>query len=235
MTCVALSGRKMRLTNFKWLTQLCMMLPGICILASCTIADKTTFADKEGTLPETFFSDIRKGKTTASWIKSQLGEPETIQQGPDLQQIYNYRFSKVQKKHAGLLFLVRYDGIEREQHYFHVLLDNDIVKKYWNDDYLQVQGDKYFKKAKPVAPEQPEETEQSTPEGYNGQRQQIQAYNTRPLIEKAEDLEKLAPPAAGSTKPVDRSKLPPEANKKAPPYPQMKSPSELWPSNNLFK
>jgi len=207
------------------------VLFGVLSGVGCSIADKTVFEDREGEIPETFFSDIRRGKTSRSWIESQLGEPETIQHGPDTQQIYNYRFAKVQKKEASLLVLLKYDGLEREQHYFHVLFEDSRVKKFWHDDYLQVQGDKYFKTNKQKSHKEPDvpELQQNSSAVLNVTDTSDDLSNGHKLAEETERIDNLEPSAAGSGGIVDRSQLPPEANKKPPPYPQMKTPAELWP------
>lgn len=179
-------------------------------LTACSIADKTTYEDPEGALPETFFSDIGNGKTRQEWVVAQLGDPEEIQQGPEAQQIYSYRLARLQKKHANLLLVLRYDGVARETEYFHVFFDNGIVKKHWRDGYLQVQASRYFK-ASVSTMEDSEEADQ-------------------PIIMDTGNTDNYsaieAPPPVQDAKPETKK----YSAENRYPYPEMKSPAELWPN-----
>ncbi|WP_028877515.1 lipoprotein [Teredinibacter turnerae] len=117
-------------------------------LGACAISSKVTHFDGEGRIPDSFLDDIRRNKTEKYWITANLGDPDFIQEGPLAQEIYTYRFSRAKSRHGNLLFFFRYDGANRETEYFHVVFQEDVVKRYWLDDYAQVQAERYFKKTK---------------------------------------------------------------------------------------
>jgi|GEM_PF-2289030 len=113
-------------------------------LLGCAISDSTGYEDAEGRIPDTFFSDIRRGKTTRQWIESQLGQPDHVQEGPAGKLISTYRLSRSQKKHAAVLIFFRYDGEQRDVEYFHVYYEHDIVGRHWRDGFSEVQTARYF-------------------------------------------------------------------------------------------
>ncbi|WP_018275866.1 hypothetical protein WKI13_14920 [Teredinibacter turnerae] len=118
------------------------------LLGACAISSKVTHFDGEGRIPDSFLDDIRRNKTEKYWITANLGDPDFIQEGPLAQEIYTYRFSRAKSRHGNLLFFFRYDGANLETEYFHVVFQEDVVKRYWLDDYAQVQAERYFKKTK---------------------------------------------------------------------------------------
>lgn len=188
----------------------------VVICAGCSIADKTTYEDPEGALSDTFFSDIGNGKTTQDWVEAQLGTPEEIQQGPGTQQIYSYRLARLQKKHAALLVILRYDGVARETEYFHVFFDNGIVKKHWRDSYLHVQVSRYFK--------QPESLNDGSvsPEDI-------------PVKMDNDNIEGKASVNAKKRPQIDTQGTKKHSTENRHPYPEMKSPDELWPNKTGLK
>ncbi|WP_162926434.1 hypothetical protein [Teredinibacter purpureus] len=115
------------------------------LLSSCSISNKTAYEDVEGLLPDNFFVDIRHNKTSQLWIESQLGEPQSRQQGPDNQSISNYRLYRLNKMHADLFVLLRYDGEEQDVEYFHVFYDEGVVKSHWRDRYAKAQSTTFFR------------------------------------------------------------------------------------------
>jgi len=114
---------------------------------SCSIVDRTSYEDHEGRIPESFFSKIRRGKTSQDWIVGNLGEPERLQKGPGSQEIYTYRLMRAQEKHAGLLIVLRYDGVYRDVEYFHVFFEDGLVRRHWRDEFVEVQTHRYFDQA----------------------------------------------------------------------------------------
>lgn len=131
----------------KWLTVFNSLLLAFS-LSACSISHRVSYEDGEGSVPHSFFHDIKNNKTEKNWIVANLGEPHYSQQGPDQQEIYTYQLTRSFNKHGDLLFFFRYNGAERETEYFHVLFDADLVKRHWMDDYAQVQSHKAFKPAK---------------------------------------------------------------------------------------
>ncbi|WP_075185502.1 hypothetical protein [Teredinibacter haidensis] len=120
----------------------------VAFLASCSVSTTTSFNDAEGRIPDDFFYEIRRGKTTEHWIESQLGKPLIVQQGPGSKQISTYRLTRAHKKHADLLVLLRYNGEKREVEYFHVFYEEAVVRRHWRDAFSEVQVDRYFGKPK---------------------------------------------------------------------------------------
>lgn len=123
---------------------LCAAVISAAGVSGCSISDRTSFEDDSGRIPETFFSDIRRGKTSKEWIEAQLGTPQGLQQGPGSKQIYTYRIVRSQQKHADLLIVLRYDGVYRDVEYFHIFFENDIVERHWRDALPMVQTARYF-------------------------------------------------------------------------------------------
>ena len=114
------------------------------LLSGCSFYNKTAYIDDEGRLPESFFNDLHRSKTSQSWVLSQLGDPESVQQGPDSKQIFNYRLSRTDHKHADFLVVMRIDGKHSEVEYLHILFEKQLLRKHWRDDYSQAQTSRYF-------------------------------------------------------------------------------------------
>lgn len=109
-------------------------------LTGCSIADRVSYEDGEGRISEQVFSEIDNGKTQKQWVVNQLGEPFAQAYGPDNSELFTYRMTRAHTKHASLLLFLRYNGVERDVEYFHVVFDNNIVKKHWHDKFPVVQG-----------------------------------------------------------------------------------------------
>lgn len=112
----------------------------ISVLTGCSIADRVSYEDSEGKIPEEVFTEIDNGKTEKQWVVNQLGEPFAKAYGTDNSELFTYRLTRAHTKHASLLLFLRYNGVERDVEYFHVVFNNDIVKKHWHDKFPVVQG-----------------------------------------------------------------------------------------------
>ena len=110
------------------------------LLTGCSIADRVSYEDSEGKIPEEVFAEIKNGKTQKQWVVNQLGEPFASAYGSDNSELFTYRLTRAHIKHASLLLFLRYNGVERDVQYFHVVFDNNIVKKHWHDKFAVVQG-----------------------------------------------------------------------------------------------
>lgn len=118
---------------------LCVILSACCCLQSCSISQRIVYEDGEGPLPENLIRDVRKNRTEASWLISQLGMPiETEVFSEDIS-VHSWLFSKVTYKHANILLFFRYNTVESESEYFHVVDYQGLIKKYWRDQYSKVQ------------------------------------------------------------------------------------------------
>lgn len=110
------------------------------LLTGCTIADRVSYEDGEGKIPQEVFADVKNGKTQKQWVVNQLGEPFAKAYGTDNSELFTYRLTRAHTKHASLLLFLRYSGVERDVEYFHVVFNNNTVKKHWHDKYPVVQG-----------------------------------------------------------------------------------------------
>lgn len=145
---LARAGRWLRtgLARVRWMPF--FLAPVLVFIGGCSLSSKVSYHDGEGRIPASFLGDIRRNKTEKYWITSNLGEPDYVQAGPQTQEIYTYRFTRASTRHGDLLFVFRYNGAKRETEYFHVFFDDDVVQRYWLDEYAQVQAERYFKEAR---------------------------------------------------------------------------------------
>ena len=104
-------------------------------LGSCSVTDRTSYEDDEGAVPESFFSSIKKNKTQKKWIVHHLGKPLSAYYTSDNKEIVTYQIRRAKYRNASLLLFMRYNSVRRDPRYFHVLLDNDVVKKTWWDEH----------------------------------------------------------------------------------------------------
>ncbi|WNO07883.1 hypothetical protein [Teredinibacter sp. KSP-S5-2] len=104
----------------------------VSVIAGCTVSDRAEFTDSEAEISDDFFDRIQENVTTKHWIVSQLGEPFRVIEGDDNQEIYTYEFTKAYYRRATLLILLRYSGVSRDESYFHVLFQKNVVKKHWH-------------------------------------------------------------------------------------------------------
>lgn len=124
----------MRITSFIPYLAISLLLTG------CAIADRVSYEDSEGKIPEEVFAEIDNGKTQKQWVVNQLGEPFAKAYDTDNSELFTYRLTRAHTKHASLLLFLRYNGVERDVEYFHVVFNNNIVKKHWHDKFPVVQG-----------------------------------------------------------------------------------------------
>lgn len=104
-------------------------------LGACSVTNRTSYEDDEGSVPESFFSSIKKNKTQKKWIIHHLGEPLSTYYTKDNKEILTYQIRRAQYRNVSLLFFMRYNSVKRDPRYFHMLLDKDIVRKTWWDEH----------------------------------------------------------------------------------------------------
>ena len=112
----------------------------VVFLTGCAVAHRVSYEDGEGKIPQEVFSGIENGKTEKSWVVNQLGSPFNKAYGVDNSELYTYRLTRADTRHASLLLFLRYNGVERDVEYFHVVFENDVVKEHWHDRLSVVQG-----------------------------------------------------------------------------------------------
>lgn len=125
----------------RMLAPLCIAL-GTSLLGGCSlvsISDTSHYSDDEGKVPETVLEQIQPNVTSKAWVVAHFGQPVSVQHTPAGHDVYNYQFTRVHRKSASVLFLVRYRGIEQDREYFHVAFEGDLVQKHWVDQLPLVQ------------------------------------------------------------------------------------------------
>lgn len=119
----------------------CLLL----FIQGCAVSGRVAYEDEEGQVPDDFFEEIRKHRTDTDWVLSQLGEPLQQQELANGVSLYTWQLARASYKHASLLIVLRYNTVARETEYFHLVSQNGKVKKYWRDQFSNVQLNKLKK------------------------------------------------------------------------------------------
>ncbi|WP_370978004.1 hypothetical protein [Agaribacterium sp. ZY112] len=114
-------------------------------VSACSISDRSVYEDGEGAVPEAFFSTVKKNKTHKRWVTDNLGKPHFYLEGPNQEQVYTYHFKQSYYRKASLLFFLNYNGSDQQQKNYHIIFCDDVVKKVWWDDFVNVQIEKVVK------------------------------------------------------------------------------------------
>lgn len=123
------------LTFFRFISIIIVLL----FLQACSIATRVDYEDGEGVLAEDFFHELRNNKTDTDWVMAQLGEPLHAQNLENGVHAYTWQLSRSAYKHASLLIVLRYNTLEREKEYLHLVSVDGIVKKHWLDSSAAIQ------------------------------------------------------------------------------------------------
>ena len=108
-------------------------------LCSCSVATRVDYENHEGTLGKDFFDEIRNNKTDTNWLMANLGEPLHSENLDVNVNVYTWQLSRADYKHASLLVVFRYNTVEKEKEYLHVVSVEGTVKKHWLDRSAQIQ------------------------------------------------------------------------------------------------
>lgn len=123
--------------------QLRTFLPLCCcalLLTNCSVSTRVDYENAEGQLGDDFFHELRDKKTDTDWVMANLGEPLFTENYEEENiNVYTWQLSRADYKHLSILIVLRYNTVEREQHYLHVISKEGIVQKHWLDDSPAVQ------------------------------------------------------------------------------------------------
>ncbi len=108
-------------------------------LPACTVSERVSLEDTEGVIPESIFEAIKFKKTQKKWVVDNLGQPFSIQNRTEKQQVYNYRFARRKIRNGQMLFLFRYGRSEDDVSFYHVAFEDNVVRNAWMDEFATVQ------------------------------------------------------------------------------------------------
>lgn len=119
------------------------------MLTNCSVSARVDYENSEGQLADDFFHEIRDEKTDTDWVMANLGEPLfTDSYEEENINVYTWQLSRADYKHLSFLIVFRYNTVEREKEYLHVISKEGIVQKHWLDESPAVQAHQVEKATK---------------------------------------------------------------------------------------
>jgi hypothetical protein len=118
----------------------CILTGIICTLSACAVSTRVDYQNEEGSLGSDFFIELRDNKTDTDWLLANLGEPFHSELHDNTVHVFSWQISREEYKHASFLLMFRYNTVEKEKQYLHVIAKDGVVKKHWLDSSPRVQA-----------------------------------------------------------------------------------------------
>ena len=112
---------------------MCGLLLSLMLQLSCSVSKRIEYSNNASLLEDNFFGELHNDKTKTDWILAILGEPLFMDSVDERVATYTWQLSRSSYTHLGLLVVLRYNTVEQEREYFHVVSVQGVIKKHWLD------------------------------------------------------------------------------------------------------
>lgn len=110
-------------------------------VGGCSLVDLSTtthYRDGEGRFSADLIDEIAPANTTDLWLRQQFGSPLWVDVASNDVEIRTWQFRREVHKRRQLLFIVRSSSVKTHHEYLHVVLQNGVVVRHWQDKHQNV-------------------------------------------------------------------------------------------------
>ncbi len=118
-----------------------VVISALFAVGGCSLVDfssTTHYRDGEGSFSAGLIDEIAPEKTTDLWLRQQFGSPLWVDVAANDVEILTWQFRREVHKRRQLLFIVRSNSVKTHHEYLHVVLQNRVVVKHWQDKHENV-------------------------------------------------------------------------------------------------
>ena len=115
------------------------VLLSLLVLAGCSVSRRAYFENGQGEIPEELFQNIQNRQTELEWLTAHLGAADYKQDFGGGVEVHSWQFARSVYTHASLMLLFRYNTLEQDVEYLHIVASNGRVQRYWRDAWSHVQ------------------------------------------------------------------------------------------------